>query len=750
MEEIKEKLSKKKELEKYFQNILNRDDVEKTFEKDFDDLSHEELEQHLVMFIYYHSKVLSTSNTMFEMGQLSKATSDLENSGYKLYTILNIYNAFVDDIKQKKISDEILKKFPGDKRDFVSFTGFKNLNVTQVLHIVEAMENIKNILNIGDKIFYKDNKRLLHYFINNFMDIFKDEVELGLIDTEEKSDATEETGEKEISVSDEKLDEIKEFILKLLEKNQVETDQTKEKFFPYQEPELGKAKMKGVKVSRESKVQILQRVNDKIMYQNTFELAQNLIMNLYNYMISSVLITDSFLEIDLNVLYEDVKYKSITVTKTIDNFKERVTELTPMSASDSWINSFLHEGSDIFITYTEASEDSNVFDSKVLKVKVRPLVELYTEAKSQQLSEQAVLLKLVPSTSGDSISFGSGNGMTPVDVLLLKENFLELSNLPVYQIEENGVVRNLTVTQLANMVQMEVPRMNHLQANLVKYALLKENFSYSYRHISQYLPTQFLKGVIVSQQLNMDRITIDGTPLAQTKKAGTSIPLEQLSKSFIIKFLATEKELIKKKQNSGIVLNGNKIEAGKTKVVKVANDFSSTEKDSEKFEDLDVYYDLKIETTKKYSNTIVSFWNQVYVLVEEEITEDLVEGEENINTFYYQLVGHIKDINYYNDLNQRYIGRDSNTLSFERKNSFNPRMGRAKIATKPIEENGKFTVEIEESEFNRYKGYKVGEKIFLYHSNDILGEGGQVFEIIDIEKEAEKKEVKEAQKFKKR
>lgn len=179
----------------------------------------------------------------------------------------------------------------------------------------------------------------------------------------------------------------------------------------------------------------------------------------------------------------------------------------------NWISKFFFDGFSEKLSYMKSDGTESTIDLKIISIK---------EAKSLFSKQFPALEKIAPGFKTETIFFGEGSAMNAMERLKFKEDFEKLSDVPIYDLGEVDPQTKekilYTRQQIAEKFNLQIPRFNHLVANLAKYSILVERMKFSSQKLGKDLPGFLLNEIAGQYSDALNRLKYKGKKIVEINK----------------------------------------------------------------------------------------------------------------------------------------------------------------------------------------------------------------------------------------
>lgn len=640
-------------------------------------------------------KISKIGRDISKAARVSGSSSELPESIVAIQERVTEAREFIDrvDMHNVKREKDKIKKGKLEKKDLtqtnendlveeLSLSGvFENLKFNGVPHLKTSIDVQEALLEDVSKIFFKHSKIGLDFVLNVFEDKLK---AIGLSDYDilnifisENNDNLEKDVQEEEVKNEEEIQKItKQKITKESEKKKlIEEARENDEYFIDDD-------IKSIYIDAQGVPTLKKAISLGSSYgAKRLEMASNAIQRVVTYLLSSCSIKSSFVDVSFNTRDQE---PVVTTLRERRIAEDKEVELNGLTA---WLKSFLRLG----LSFTIKTKDNEKETINILS-----LQELYDKYNE----DFPILKKLLPQTKYDKIDFTYGTEMGSIEAIQFEEEMDNLINIPLYEYNEEI----LTSNQLADILNIVPPNFNHLQANLLKYGILREGLTFGSQRISKNLSSLPYRELVKSLGEKLSMVSFMGRNFSSVKK-DDFFDLNIFGNAFMMQYLLTITDNFK----SGV---WNSVEKEDTKVKKGVEN--------------GIFYDAKIK----------------------------VENSKNIKPFItvgkylMKYVGTYNHYNYYQSIGRNQFEYAYNAseaelkIPYDANKVFSPTSPGIAVSKKNIPQHYRnntiqdnFIITVSKEDFNKYgdNTIKVGDNIILYLKGDLIRRFGQEFKINNIE-----------------
>ncbi|HRP03239.1 MAG TPA: hypothetical protein PLE30_11385 [Candidatus Kapabacteria bacterium] len=484
-------------------------------------------------------------------------------------------------------------------------------------------------------------------------------------------------------------------------------------------------------------------VSPEIRRENSMKYSSFIGEELVKYLLPLAKLQSSFVDVNLNTKYEPT---SISVFKS-----NKGNIAYNKYGAAAWLNRFMVEGYPLTISNAFKINESNRIHVESLST----LYVAYTNAVSkneritkdnaeetltdfeQHLLGFPVLKDLAPASTKNRIPFLAASSKSAIDLVDFENKIAELVNLRIYKIGEN----HYTAKEVAKLYNLNVPAFNHLQADLIKYAVLVENLKFSTHKISKNLSGYLYESL--NEKLNdlFNRLSYKGRPLFEKTvdqemlDLSVPLPIENFRDNFIQKsLLISSFDRLKKGINKDIVSYSDV-----TKRPSVGYDPA-----------IDTYYELKIEeigASIPTARVVIGYGSKLYKIVNRTIGKISATNKVAVTSYYQVINSNIKTNIHYNEESELLKG-DKIIVQHNK-----PRFAFLQMDKIEGSDNTTYKVKLTKAEFEKFgstetrdevsgkvvivPNIKADTEVYLHYKGDHIGETLESFKITKIESKKE-------------
>ena len=739
--EIEKEEDRIKEREKILKDIstkekdsvpFNLNNMANTFRLDFKDLTEDHLFSQLKIFNEY-SKIQSIAKAISDAAKVGGNSSQISKDLMSVQNDYNQFNLFSDQNNNKK-------------------GVFTNIDFREVPHVSSAFKAEGAMLQDASKLFLKNNNVLYDFIVNTIEPIL---INLGLT----PEDISEAFSDNSSQDSLEDTEDIKTSISNFEEEQNTTNNSKqkgKDKAFSPEEIELyiqqlrladGRLFIDEEQLRKNLSTLSISPRNKTSLGTRRIEAINIIAQKFVDYLLPMATLSSSFVNMPLNTKNQSPNLSVMFKNVKVEGEWERQSQIIEVNSVNAWIYDFLRDG------YTITVYDNTQITPKPIELKVLPL-NIIIDKYQEQFKALSELTPNAPRYN--RLRFITGASMDFVKSIEFEDQIKDLINVPIYQIVSDNIDNSnnnnkeeekiYTLKEISDMFNLELPKFNHLQASLAKYAVLKEGLNFSSHKISKNIPSYLLEPILksISQVANNLYYKGRSTQLSETPIMPelpeqvdnqeeqipqlTTIPIIQrateeglynfqtFGQNFMAKFLLTQHENLKRGVWNLLVKKNDKPVHG-------IELLTSGEK---------IYYDAKIKKKNNKSKTrpFITVGGTVMIAIYETYNNQ----EENV--VYYRAVGKGQDqYSFYNSI-------DNLSTNYQITDKIKYDIPDISISSLVKIDDNTFNTTIPKDSFEYYNttlkkdnilSIKEGDTVSLYPKGDSIKESAQLFIIQSIE-----------------